>query len=68
LAATDLGTLLHHVCARHLAAISEGVNTRRKIKGELGITDKDWCIYSQVLKKEGKIECSQQKWSICSGE
>lgn len=51
-----------------LAAISEGVNTRRKIKGELGITDKDWCIYSQVLKKEGKIECSQQKWSICSGE
>ena len=34
-----------------LAAISEGVNTRRKIKGELGITGKDWCIYSQVLKR-----------------
>ena len=50
-----------------LAAISEGTNTKRKIKDGLGITDKDWVTYSQVLKKEGKIECSQHKWSICSG-
>lgn len=50
-----------------LAAISDGINTKRKIKDELGITDKDWFTYSQVLKKEGKIEYSQQKWSICSG-
>lgn len=50
-----------------LAAISDGVNTKRKIKDELCITDKDWLTYSQVLKKEGIIEFSQHKWSICSG-
>lgn len=49
-----------------LAAISEGVNTKRKIKDELDITDKDWLTYSQVLKKEGKIEYSRQIWSICN--
>ena len=50
-----------------LAAISEGINTKRKNKDELGITEEDWVTYSQVLKKEGKIECSRHKWSICSG-
>lgn len=62
-----LPCFLHHDCVRYLAAISDGINTKRKIKDELGITDKDWFTYSQVLKKEGKIEYSQQKWSICSG-
>ena len=37
-----------------LAAISEGINTKRKIKDELGITDEDWSTYSQVLKKKEK--------------
>lgn len=46
---------------------SSYINTKRKIKDELGITDKDWFTYNQVLKKEGKIECSRHKWSICSG-
>ena len=49
-----------------LAAISEGVNTKRKIKDELDITDNDWVTYSQVLKKEGKIEYNRQIWSICN--
>ena len=51
-----------------LSAISDGINTKRKIKNELGITDEDWRTYSLVLKKEGKIECNKQKWSICSGD
>ena len=51
-----------------LAAISDGINTKRKLKNELGITDEDWRTYSLVLKKEGKIECNKQKWSICSGD
>lgn len=46
---------------------SNYINTKRKIKDEHGITDKDWFTYSQVLKKEDKIECSRHKWSICSG-
>lgn len=30
---------------------SSYINTKRKIKDELGITDKDWFAYSQVLKR-----------------
>lgn len=33
---------------------SSYINTKRKIKDELGITDKDWFTYSQVLKKKEK--------------
>lgn len=42
-----------------LSAISDGINTKRKIKNELGITDEDWRTYSLVLKKRRKNRMQQ---------
>lgn len=50
-----------------LDAIRAGINTKKKIREELDISDKDWRTYSQVLRKEGKISCKQQIW-VCVNE
>ena len=49
-----------------LAAIENGITTKKRIKDELGIGSDDWNTYSQVLRKEGKISYDQRKkhWSL----
>ena len=43
-------------------SIRAGINTKKQIKEELGIGEEDWRIYSQVLRKEGKISSENQIW------
>ena len=50
-----------------LAAIESGVNTKQRIKNELGIDNDDWITYSQVLRKEGKITYEGKKWILSAG-
>lgn len=47
-----------------LSAMQNGIDTKKKIMGELEIPEEDWRTYSQVLRKEGKIICAKQKWSV----
>ncbi len=45
-------------------AIKNGCDTKKDIRKQLGLSDPDWRTYSGVLKKEGKIGVSKQKWYI----
>ncbi len=47
-----------------LAAIDAGIDTRKKIMKELDISKEDWRIYSQILKREGRIDTVRQKWFL----
>lgn len=48
-------------------SIRAGINTKKRIKEELEISEEDWRTYSQVLRKEGKISCRKQIWT-CADE
>lgn len=47
-----------------LAAISCGINTKKKIKEALDLDDSDWRLYSQILRDEHKIASSKGKWLL----
>ena len=47
-----------------LAAIKSGINTKKRIIEALDLEENDWRTYSQVLRKEGKITASKNKWSL----
>lgn len=51
-----------------LGAIGAGINTKKRIKEELKITENDWRTYSGVLSREGKICYFKGKWQLLEGE
>ena len=43
-------------------AICAGLNTRKKVKRELDLSDQDWMIATQMLKLDKLITCDHGKW------